>query len=62
MRRARSRHGIRLRWSLRDIKAKRTKLMPLSPNDLSTLTELGLVELQDDAPMLTDAGHRLLDQ
>ncbi|MBR1280357.1 hypothetical protein [Bradyrhizobium sp. AUGA SZCCT0283] len=26
--------AIRLRWAMRDIKAKRTKLSPVSPNDL----------------------------
>ena len=31
--------AIRLRWALRDIKAKRTKLTPVSPSDLKTLIE-----------------------
>ncbi|WP_347337403.1 hypothetical protein [Bradyrhizobium jicamae] len=53
--------AIRLRWSLRDIKAKRTKLTPVNAEDLNTLTELGLVELRDDGPALTSEGHRLLD-
>ena len=42
--------AIRLRWALRDIKAKRTKLTPVSPSDLKTLIEMGLVEMRDDAP------------
>ncbi len=46
--------AIRLRWALRDIKAKRTKLSPISPDDLKRLTELGLVEVHDEAPMLTN--------
>ena len=54
--------AIRLRWALRDIKAKRTKLTPVSPDDLNTLTELGLVELRDDGHGLTNGGHQLLDQ
>jgi hypothetical protein len=54
--------AIRLRWALRDIKAKRTKLTPVSPDDLKTLTELGLVVTGDDAPMLTNEGHQSLDQ
>jgi hypothetical protein len=54
--------AIRLRWTLRDIKAKRTKLTPLNPSDLKTLIELGLVEMRDDAPMLTNEAHRALDQ
>ena len=54
--------AIRLRWALRDIKAKRTKLTPVSPSDLETLIEMGLVEMRDDAPMLTNEGHQALDQ
>jgi hypothetical protein len=54
--------AIRLRWALRDIKAKRTKLTPVSPSDLKTLIEMGLVETRDDAPMLTNEGHQALDQ
>jgi hypothetical protein len=53
--------AIRLRWALRDIKGKRTKLLPVSPDDLRTLIELGLVERQDEKPVLTNAGHRVLD-
>jgi hypothetical protein len=52
---------IRLRWVLRDIKGKRTKLMPVSPDDLSTLIEMGLIEMRDEAPMLTNEGERALD-
>jgi len=54
--------AIRLRWTLRDIKAKRTKLTPINPSDLKTLIELGLVEMRDDAPMLTNEAHQALDQ
>jgi hypothetical protein len=50
--------AIRLRWALRDIKAKRTKLTPVSPSDLRSLIEMGLVEMCNDAPMLTNEGHR----
>ncbi|MEA2867475.1 MAG: hypothetical protein QOE39_2190, partial [Bradyrhizobium sp.] len=54
--------AIHLRWVLRDIKAKRTKLSPVNPDDLRTLIEMGLVAMQDDdVPMLTDEGHRTLD-
>ena len=52
--------AIRLRWA-RDIKAKRTKLTPVSPSDLKTLIEMGLVETRDDAPMLTNEGHQVLN-
>ena len=54
--------AIRLRWALRDIKAKRTKLTPVSPGDLKTLIEMGLVEMRDDAPLLTNEGYQALDQ
>ena len=54
--------AIRLRWALRDIKANRTKLTPVSPSDLKTLIEMGLVEMRDDATMLTNEGHQALDQ
>jgi hypothetical protein len=52
---------IALRWTLRDIKAKRLKLSPVSDVDLRALIELGLVEVRDDAPVLTNAGHAALD-
>jgi len=53
--------AIRLRWALRDIKAKRTKLTPVSPSDLKTLLEMDLVKMRDDAPVLTNAAHQALD-
>jgi hypothetical protein len=45
---------------LRDIKGKRTKLSPVSPDDLQTLIEMGLVEMRDE-PLLTNEGERALD-
>jgi hypothetical protein len=54
--------AIHLRWTLRDIKAKRTQITPVSPSDLKTLIEMGLVEMRDEAPMLTNEGHQALDQ
>ena len=30
-------------------------------DDLNTLTEMGLAEMQDDEPVLTNEGHRALD-
>jgi hypothetical protein len=53
--------AIALRWTLRDIKAKRLKLSPVSDADLRALIDLGLVEMRDDAPVLTNAGHAVLD-
>ena len=53
--------AISLRWTLRDIKAQRLKLLPVSESDLATLIDLGLVEIQEDMPVLTPAGHAVLD-
>ena len=54
--------AIRLRWALRDIKAKRTNLTPVSPADLKTLIEMGLLEMRDEALMLSNEAHQALDQ
>jgi hypothetical protein len=53
--------AIRLRWALRDIKGKRLKMSPVSSEDLRMLTERGLIEMHDDAPMLTTEGDRALN-
>jgi hypothetical protein len=53
--------AIRLRWMLRDIRAKRLKLSPISPDDLRMLIDMGLVELRDDIPVLTSDGDRAID-
>ena len=53
--------AIALRWTLRDIKAKRLKLSPVSDSHLSALIDLGLVEMRDDVPVLTNAGHDALN-
>jgi hypothetical protein len=52
--------SIDLIWTLRDIKAKRT-LLPVEPDHLRELLDLGYVEMRDDAPVLTNAGHQVLD-
>lgn len=52
--------AIRLRWAMRDIRAKRTKLSPISKNDLMALIELGLIEMQNDEPALTNEGMRAI--
>jgi hypothetical protein len=52
--------AIGLRWILRDIQARRLKLLPVSDGDLDALTELGLVEVRDEEPVLTPAGIALL--
>jgi hypothetical protein len=48
--------AIDLRWTLRDIKAKRWKLSPINPSHLEKLQAMGLVEIRNDDPVLTDAG------
>lgn len=53
--------AISLRWTLRDIKAKRLKMSPVSDDDLRKLIDLGLVEIRDDVPVLTNTGHGVLD-
>jgi hypothetical protein len=45
---------------LRDIKSERTEFSPVSPDDLRTLIEMGLIEMQDDEPVLTNEGHRAI--
>jgi hypothetical protein len=48
--------AIVLRWALRDIKANRLKLSPVDQHDLRDLIDMGLVEMPNDAPVLTNAG------
>jgi hypothetical protein len=53
--------AIHLRWVLRDIKGKRTEFMRVSPDDLGTLKKMGLIEMRDEVPVLTNEGERALD-
>jgi hypothetical protein len=48
--------AVALRWVLRDIKNNRLKWSPVNENDLRTLIEMGLVEVLNDTPVLTNAG------
>ena len=52
---------IELRWTLRDIKARRMMLLPVSDDDLTILTGLGLVEVQNGLPVITPAGIATLE-
>jgi hypothetical protein len=52
--------AIRLRWTLRDIRAKRTILSPVSSHDLTILLEMGLIEIRGDDHVLTNKGDRAL--
>ena len=47
--------AIDLRWTLKDIAAKRAWIM--NKQHLAQLIELGLVEMQEDVPHLTIAGQ-----
>ncbi len=53
--------AIGLRWTLRDIQARRLKLSPVSDEDLKTLTGLGLIEVREDGLVLTPAGTAVLN-
>lgn len=48
--------AVDLRWVLRDIRNRRLKNAPEARNDLGILIEFGLVEMQQDQPILTKAG------
>ena len=48
--------AIDLRWTLRDIRAKRWKLSPIDAAHLEKLKSMGLVEIRNDDPVLTNAG------
>ena len=47
--------AIDLRWTLKDIAAKRSWF--INKNHMAKLIDLGLVELRDDVPHLTVAGQ-----
>jgi hypothetical protein len=53
--------AIALRWTLRDIRGQRLKLSPVADSDLRVLIELGLIEMQNDVPVLTAAGRDALE-
>ena len=52
--------AIGLRWTLRDIQARRLRMSSVSNDDLFALTELGLIEVRDEGPVLTQAGTAVL--
>ncbi len=52
--------AIGLRWTLRDIQARRLKMSPVSDEELRILSELGLIDMCDEGPMLTQAGMTVL--
>jgi hypothetical protein len=48
--------AIDLRWTLRDIRAKRWKLSPINRSHLEKLMAMGLVEMRNDDPVPTNSG------
>jgi hypothetical protein len=52
--------AIRLRWVLRDIRSRRTKLMPPSNDDLALLEQRGLITMNDGAAALTEAANSVI--
>ena len=52
--------AISLRWALRDIKSNRLNWLPVAQYDLQILVIMGLVELRNDAPVLTKAGDDVI--
>ena len=52
---------IVLRWVLKDIRANRLKWWPIKQHDLRTLIEMGLVEMCDGIPILTNKGGRAIN-
>lgn len=52
--------AIVLRWALRDIKGNRLTITPVNPVDLQELMDLGLVEMRNEKPVITDAGYHAL--
>jgi hypothetical protein len=52
---------ISLRWTLRDILAKRTKFLRVADADLKLLLDTGLVEMHDGEPALTAAGVAVIE-
>jgi len=52
--------AVDLRWTLRDIRAKRWKLSPLNPSHLEKLKSINLIEMHNDEPVLTKAGSDAL--
>ena len=48
--------AIDLRWTLRDIRAKRWNLSPINPSQLEKLIAMGLVVMRGDDPVLTNSG------
>lgn len=53
--------AIGLSWTLRDIQARQLKISPVSDEDQAVLKDLGLIEVRDEGPVLTQAGIAVLN-
>ena len=53
--------AIGLRWTLRDIQARRIRLSAVSNEDLRLLSGLQLIDVRDEGPVLTQAGIAVLE-
>jgi hypothetical protein len=53
---------IDLRWTLRDIRSNRQRLLPLDSEHVRELIDRGFVELQDNILVITKAGLVELDR
>jgi hypothetical protein len=53
--------AIDLRWTLRDVRAKRWKLSPLKHGHVEKLLDRGLVEMKGEDPVLTEAGRNAIE-
>ena len=53
--------AIRLRWVLRDIRSRRTKLMAPNSEDLALLEQRGLITMDDGELVLTDEANSVID-
>jgi hypothetical protein len=49
--------AIDLRWTLKDIMAKRWTLTPINPDHLARRIDLGLVEMRENKPFVTTKGQ-----
>jgi hypothetical protein len=52
---------IDLRWTLRDVRAKRTMILAAKQDHVDELVRRGWAELRDGAPVITRTGMDALD-
>jgi hypothetical protein len=53
--------SVHLRWVCAISKASEPNFMGISPDDLITLTKMGLIEMRDEVPALTNEDESALD-